>query len=183
MNPGTIGIETVKKGLKEFIKISKELNAGIILVPFFGNNHIRNEDDKNKVIEGILDVIPVAEKYKITLALEMTAQPNVMIEMIDKIESQCAGIYYDIGNMTADGLDNAKSIRELGGYISAIHIKDRKIGGKSTPLGEGDVDFESVRNALDDIGYNQIITLETPVGQNPELEARKNLAFVKNLWY
>ncbi len=112
----------------------------------------------------------------------MTAQPEVMIDMVDRIESQCVGIYYDVGNMAGEGFDNADVIRELGGYISAIHIKDRKIGGRSTPLGEGDVDFESVRDALDDIGYNQILTLETPSGQNPELEARKNLAFIKSLW-
>jgi len=84
--------------------------------------------------------------------------------------------------MSAGGFDNAYAIRELGGYISAIHIKDRVIGDGERRLGEGDVDFENVRDALAEIGYDQVLTLETPIMDDPEMEARKNLAFIKRIW-
>jgi len=39
-----------------------------------------------------------------------------------------------------------------------------------------------VRDALKDIGYDQMLILETPSGDDPELSARNNLAFVKKIW-
>jgi len=182
VDPGAVGKEKVLQGFKEIIRSAKDLDAGIILVPFFGNNKIKSEDDQNSVIDGIKAVLSVAEECKIVLALEMNASPEMMIDMLDKIDSQCAGIYYDVGNMTSEGFDNASAIRKLGGFISAVHIKDRVIKGGGVPLGEGDVDFEVVRDALADIGYDQMLTLETPSGDDPELDARKNLAFVKKVW-
>jgi len=105
-----------------------------------------------------------------------------MTDILDRIDSQSVGIYYDVGNMTAGGFDNADAIRELGGYISALHIKDRVVGNGGRRLGEGDVDFVAVRDALAEMGYDQVLTLETPTMDDPEMEARKNLAFVKELW-
>jgi len=182
VNSGTVGKDKVLQGFKDIIHSAKDLDVGVILVPFFGNNKIKNEDDQNNVIEGIKAVLPAAEECKIVLALEMNATPEMMLDMLDRIDSQCAGIYYDVGNMTSEGFDNASVIRELGGFISAVHIKDRVVNGGGVPLGEGNVDFESVRVSLEDIGYDQVLTLETPSGDNPELDARKNLAFVKKVW-
>jgi L-ribulose-5-phosphate 3-epimerase len=179
---GSVGKEKIIGGFKDIIKCSQELGVGVILVPFFGNNRIKNEDDQSRAIDGIKEVISYAEKCKVVLALEMTASAEVMLDMVERIDSQCAGIYYDVGNMTGDGFDNAQAVSELGGFISAVHIKDRIVNGKGTPLGEGDVDFKSVKDALEEIGYDQVLILETPSGQDPEIEARKNLAFVKKIW-
>ena len=179
---GSVGKDKIISGFKDIIKCSPELGIGVILVPFFGNNRIKNEDDQIRAIEGIKEVIKLAEKCKVVLALEMTASAEMMLNMVEQIDSQCAGIYSDVGNMTGDGFDNVEAISELGGFISAVHIKDRFINGKGTPLGEGDVDFDFVRDALEEIGYDQVLILETPSGQDPEVEAGKNLAFVKKIW-
>jgi hexulose-6-phosphate isomerase len=182
VDSGKVGKEKVLQGFRDIIRSAKDIGAGVILVPFFGNNKIKNDDDQNNVIEGIKAVLPTAEECKIVLALEMSAPPEMMMDMLDSIDSQCAGIYYDVGNMASEGFDNASAILELGGFISAVHIKDRIINKGGVPLGEGDVNFDAVRDALKDIGYDQMLILETPSGDDPELSARNNLAFVKKIW-
>jgi sugar phosphate isomerase/epimerase len=179
---GIAGKEKVIQDFRDVILSAKELGAGVVLVSFFGKNKIKEKDDQSRIIKNIRELIPLAEECRIILALEMTLSPEMMVDMLDSIDSQCAGIYYDIGNMTAGGFDNADVIRELGGFISAVHIKDRVIGDGGKRLGEGDVDFEAVKDALEDIGYDQVLTLETPPLDDPEMEARKNLAFVKKIW-
>lgn len=179
---GEIGKGRIMRDFRDAILSAKELGSGVVLISFFGRNKIKNEDAQNRVIENICELVPIAEECRLILALEMTLSPEIMTDMIDKIGSQSVGIYYDVGNMTAGGFDNADAIRELGGYISAIHIKDRVIGNGGRRLGEGDVNFEDVRDALVEIGYDQVLTLETPIMDDPEIEARKNLAFVKGIW-
>ena len=49
-------------------------------------------------------------------------------------------------------------------------------------LGEGDLDFEAVAEALRGIGYDDYIILETRATDNPAEAASKNLAFLKKLF-
>ncbi|HGJ64151.1 TPA: sugar phosphate isomerase/epimerase, partial [bacterium] len=134
---GDLDREEVIKDFSNVILSARDLDTGIVLISFFGKNRIKNEDDQNRVIENISELVPIAEDCRLILALEMTLFPEIMTDMIDRIGSQSVGIYYDVGNMTAGGFDNADAIRELGGYISAIHIKDRVIGNGGRRLGEG----------------------------------------------
>ena len=102
--------------------------------------------------------------------------------MVGKINNPFVKLYHDVGNMKAGGFDNATTLRELGELVAAVHIKDRISGGANVALGEGDVDFEAVRDTLKDIGYDGALILETPSGQDPEAEAKQNLAFVRKVW-
>lgn len=182
VDPGAVGMEKVRQGLKDTIRAAEELGAGVILVPFFGKNEIKDKADQNRVIEGVLEAVSAAEKCEVILALEMTAPADMMRGMVEKIDNPFVKLYYDVGNMRADGFDNASALRDLGDLVAVIHIKDRVSGGANVPLGEGDVNFEAVRDALKDIGYNHALILETPSGKDPEAEARNNLAFVKKIW-
>ncbi len=182
VDPGPVGMERIRESLKEITRIAEELGAGVILVPFFGRNAIKNEDDRNRVVEGVSEAAPIAEKCEVILALEMTASADMMRDIVERIDNPFVKLYYDIGNMRGAGFDNASVLRELGELVAAVHIKDRPLGGPNVPLGEGDVDFESVRDALKEIGYDRSLILETPAGQNPEVEAKRNLSFVKSIW-
>ena len=57
-----------------------------------------------------------------------------------------------------------------------MHIKDRKIGGPNVILGQGDVDFLECLNALKDIEYKGMMTLETSYPYNL-LNVQKTIFF------
>ena len=89
------------------------------------------------------------------------------------------GIYYDLGNATSQGYNPAEEIRVFGDLLVGLHIKDRKVGGGSVFLGEGDTDFVGSFRALKEIGYRGPMILETPRGSDPVITARKHLSFVR----
>jgi hexulose-6-phosphate isomerase len=96
-----------------------------------------------------------------------------------KIGHPALGIYYDLGNATSHGYNPSKDIRKIGQFLVGVHIKDRKVGGGSFPLSEGDTDFMGGFQALIEIGYEGPFILETPRGVDPVDTARKHLDFVK----
>lgn len=50
---------------------------------------------------------------------------------------------------------------------------------KEVPLGEGKVDFDAYFQALIDIGYTGYLTIEREVGDQPEVDIRKAVEFIK----
>lgn len=50
---------------------------------------------------------------------------------------------------------------------------------KEVPLGEGKVDFTAYFQALTDIGYKGYLTIEREVGDQPEIDIRKAVEFIK----
>jgi sugar phosphate isomerase/epimerase len=75
------------------------------------------------------------------------------------------------------GKDPVEEIMKLGKNICTFHIKDTE----NKMLGEGNVDFKGVSEAIKAICYNDYMVLETPGGNDPKASAIQNLAFTKKL--
>ena len=78
-------------------------------------------------------------------------------------KSERVGSYFDVGNVLLTGYPE-QWIKILGSRIKRVHIKDfkRSIGTVEgfVDLLEGDVDFEAVKKALSEVGYNSYVTSE-----------------------
>jgi sugar phosphate isomerase/epimerase len=158
------------------------LDADAVLVPFFGSAEITEAEEEDRLVEGITAVADAAEATDVTLALENTLSAAKNQELLDAIDSPSVGCYYDVGNSHSFGNDPAAEIRDLGEDVARIHFKDRSRDAESFMLGEGPVDFDAVREAIDDIGYDDWIVLETPAPEDPVEDARKNLAFARSVF-
>jgi sugar phosphate isomerase/epimerase len=96
--------------------------------------------------------------------------------------SDSARIYFDTGNTLARKIDPSTAIREMGpAAICQVHFKDVKMIAGQAPqfdvaLGQGDVDFPAVCQALRATGYDGWIILETPTGDAPMANLIANLA-------
>ena len=85
-----------------------------------------------------------------------------MRAFIDSFSSDMVGSYFDVGNVLLTGYPD-QWIRILGDRIKRVHIKDFKMVGTVegfVDLLEGDVDFEAVKKALAEIGYDGYVTAE-----------------------
>jgi len=153
--------------LAESIDVCKALGITISMPAFFGKGDLdmNNTKEIDHVVRVLKNVAPKAEKEKITIGLEnyLSAEDNMKI--IDRVGSPVVKVYYDVGNSTDKGRDIFKEIRTLGNLICEFHAKD----GRHL-LGRGRIDFKDVRKAIDDIGYNGWIQLESarPNGVVPD---------------
>ncbi|MNL88257.1 L-ribulose-5-phosphate 3-epimerase UlaE [compost metagenome] len=50
---------------------------------------------------------------------------------------------------------------------------------REVPLGEGKVDFAAYFAALQDIGYTGYLTIEREVGDQPEVDIRRAVEFIR----
>jgi L-ribulose-5-phosphate 3-epimerase len=169
------------------IDAAKAMGEEVLLFGFFGKGELSTDTEGRQILISKLNrLAPKAEKAGVIIALEswMTAEQNM--EVIDKVGSPAVQVYYDVGNSRNKGYDIYKEIRYLGNeHICQVHAKD--YGAEL--FGEGDVDFERVREAIDDIGYRGWIVFEDTtwapkeaVTAKQEAKIRKNIAYLRKIF-
>jgi len=118
--------------------------------------------------EAIKQLLPAAEQTGVAICIEnvwnkFLLSPLEMRDFIDGFNSEMVGAYFDVGNVLLTGYPD-QWIRILGGRIKRVHVKDFKpsVGTAAgfVDLLEGDVDFEAVKKALSDVGYDGYVTAE-----------------------
>lgn len=166
-----------QKWLSDGIPITKKLNAGVMLLPFFGKGALQTPQEMDYVADVLRELAPEAEKAGIMLGLENTISAEDNARIMERSRSRAVLAYYDTGNSANAGFDPIKELRWLGKRrICQIHLKDRGY------LGEGRIDFAEVMRAIADIGFEGFANLETssPSG-SVEADMRRNLAYVRDL--
>ena len=139
--------------LKKLIKNSSELDITDIVIPCVDNSSLKNERDTNLFVESISELISSLERYRINLSLETDLNPIIFSLLLNRLESQRIKVNYDIGNSASKGYNFREELESYGSKISDVHIKDRKYGGGSVYLGEGDADFDEVFANLKLLNY------------------------------
>ncbi len=118
--------------------------------------------------QALLELVPVAESVGVSIGIEnvwnkFLLSPLEMRDFIDSFGSQFVGSYFDVGNVLLTGYPD-QWIRILGPRIKRVHVKDykRSVGSAEgfVDMLEGDVDFEAVKKALAEIGYDGYVTAE-----------------------
>ncbi|MDH4241562.1 MAG: sugar phosphate isomerase/epimerase [Phycisphaerae bacterium] len=118
--------------------------------------------------DAIKELLPVAEATGVALCIEnvwnkFLLSPLEMRDFIDSFNSEMVGAYFDAGNVLLTGYPD-HWIRILGERIKRVHVKDFKLSVGTVEgfvdLLEGDVDFEEVKKALADVGYDGYVTAE-----------------------
>jgi sugar phosphate isomerase/epimerase len=164
-----------KKWVADSIPITKNLNARIILLPFFGKGALSTPAEMDYVADILRELGPEAEKAGVILGLENTISAADNMRIMDRARSKAVLVYYDIGNSTNNGFDPPREIRQLGRKrICQFHFKDNP-----HYLGEGKIDLAAVLHAITEIEYRGFANLETDSpSKSVEADMKRNLAFV-----
>ena len=139
------------------ITAAKALDVKVILLAFFNDGDLRNDDSGKKVvIERLKKVAPHAEKNGITLGIESWLSAQEHLDIINAVGSKSVKVYYDFRNSVDAGHDIFKEIPMLGKeMICEIHMKEN-----GQRLGEGTLDWPRIAKALKDIDYQGWMQIE-----------------------
>lgn len=130
--------------------------------------HIRYDIAYERCVEALNELAPYAEAAKIQIGIEnvwnrFLLSPIEVRRLLDSIDSQYVGMYFDVGNVMYIGYPE-DWIKILGSYIKKVHVCDfrRSQSGIEAfvDLLAGDVDYPAVMQALQEIGYDDYLTLE-----------------------
>ncbi|WP_342086878.1 sugar phosphate isomerase/epimerase family protein [Dyadobacter sp. OTU695] len=163
------------------VDAAKALGVKVILLAFFSEGDLRNDDAGKKAVIGRLKkVAPHAEKQGITLGIESWLSAEEHLDIINAVGSKAVKVYYDFRNSTDAGHDIFKEIPMLGkDMICEIHMKEN-----GQRLGEGPLDWPRVAKAVKDIGYEGWMQIEgaTPQGAEIVPTYQHNLKYLKGLF-
>ncbi len=161
---------------KQALQVTKWLGAdaylfvpGAVDVFFLENSPVVPYDVcYERAKEAVAQLVLTAEGLGVTIGIEnvwnkFLLSPLEMREFIDSFGSKAVGSYFDAGNVLLTGYPE-HWIKILGKRIVRVHVKDFKksVGTAEgfVDLLEGDVDFEAVKAALADVGYDGYVTAE-----------------------
>jgi sugar phosphate isomerase/epimerase len=166
-----------QRWLVDGIRITKILDAKVMLMPFFGNGALKTSEEMDYVGDILREIAPQAEKAGIMLGLEDTISAQDNVRIMERSRSKAVKTYYDVGNSTNNGFDIIKEMRWLGAKrICQIHLKDKGY------MGEGSIDFPLVIKTMRDIGFEGFANLETSSpSKDIEADMRKNLTYVRKV--
>lgn len=167
--------------LAELIVAAHGVGADRILLPLLETSAVDTPALKREVVMNLRSVAPVAERYGVTLGLELEIPGEEYASLIRSVGSTRVRAYYDTGNSTAQGADIAVDVVPLLPLLHAVHIKDRVRGGGSRPLGTGDAHFQGFFAQLVRAGFRGDFVLQHYFENDPELEAERSLSFVQQL--
>lgn len=163
------------------------IGAGVVLIPFFGKAIIETDQELQRVIGNLMDLAEQADAAEVTLGIESTLHIDQQLFLLSHITPYSSvKVYFDTGNVLPRRLDPAKCLRDLGrGNVCQIHFKDCRLSREGGPpdwkanLGQGNVDFSAVANAIAAVGFDGWIILETPTGDDALTSAKTNLEFAR----
>ena len=183
-------VELIKGSLYAASKIGAKsvlIVPGYCGVDFLSNpEKINYLDAYNRAVTALNECKVVAEELKVNLSIEnvwnkFLTSPLEMRQIIDMVNSQYVGSYFDVGNVLVNGYPE-HWIEILGSRIKAVHFKDfdRNIGNVEgfVDLLKGHVDFTAVMEAFKKIGYDGWVTAEYGC---LETEDDKIIAYLKSI--
>ncbi|WP_246109512.1 sugar phosphate isomerase/epimerase family protein [Roseimaritima multifibrata] len=178
-------LESLKNGIRETSELGGDT---ILLVPGVGADG-EPEVIFKRAVDNIRQALGTAEKYNVKIAIEnvwnqmlydhggdhkQTAEQYV--RFIDAFDSPMVGMQFDIGNHWKYG-DMADWIRTLNHRVIKLDAKGfSRANDKFTKIGEGDLDWVSVRAALKEIKFTGWVAAEVGGGDLQRLkEISQNL--------
>lgn len=116
--------------------------------------------------EAVAALLPLAREEGVRLALEnlpIASFPKAgdLLAFLDRVGSRELGVCYDAANAHFIGEDPVEGLRLLADRLSIVHFSDtRRDAWRHDPVGEGEIGFERINDALDEIEYRGPLVLE-----------------------
>src|ERR671914_533099 len=138
-------------------------------------------------LDGVIRVAKMAEDEDVKVLIE--PEPCLLIEnsrqfksfMTKIINLKSIRLNFDISHFYCVNEDPAKVVYELSDYIEHFHLADiahSRIHNHLIP-GRGSINFRSVFDAMDDIGYRGFVTVELyPYQDNPVYAAKEVYSYL-----
>jgi hexulose-6-phosphate isomerase len=170
-----------KEYLATILKNAKEVGAVGVEIPFVDNSSIKNETEKQEFIDVMQDAFRLAKDIDIKISLETDLPPIDFKVLLENIDLDYVQANYDIGNSASLGFDPKEELEAYGLKILNVHVKDRKLGSTTVPLGTGNANINYVIQKLQEIGYSGGLTMQAARGENDVETAKEQLEYVKTI--
>jgi L-ribulose-5-phosphate 3-epimerase len=157
-----------------------ELGAKGIEIPCVDASELRSREEEDELARALAPALEQAARLGLQIGLETSLPPDRFRALLERIGHPNLRANYDTGNSAALGYDPGEEFSAYGRWINNVHIKDRRRGGGTVPLGQGDTDVPRVLRLLADHGYAGDFILQVARGPDEVETMRGYLAQVRD---
>ena len=152
--------------VSDSIDVARKMDCKVVLLAFFNKGDLKNDaKGTQETIRRLKKVAPKAEDNGIILGIESWLKAEEHMEILNAVDSPNVKVYYDVANSHKMGYNIYDEIRQLGNEnICEFHAKEN-----GYLLGQGRVDFQEVRKAIDEIKYEGWIQIEGAIPEKAEM--------------
>lgn len=174
--------ETDERTQTLFWLLRRCAKAGIgrVALPFVDASRIDSEMQVEQALSVLEQALPVLVETGVELHLETSLSPRVFARLLARLPPTMVKVNYDSGNSASLGYHPRDEFAAYGARVGSVHIKDRRRGGSTVPLGTGDADFGALFACLREVDYAGDYVLQVargPVGDEVNW-ARRNREYV-----
>jgi hexulose-6-phosphate isomerase len=144
------------------------LKINRVVVPFVDASAVRSAEDIAGVASGMNSLGSLIDSTKVELHLETSLSPQIFKSLLDRCEHFGIKVNYDSGNSASLGYRPEDEFAAYGARVGSVHLKDRRRGGGTVPLGEGDTDFSALFDCLKEVRYSGDFILQVARGTDGE---------------
>lgn len=168
--------------VSDAVDVLPAVGCRVVLLAFFGHGDLKGDRaGTDEVVRRLKEVAPKAEQRGVILGIESWLSAEEHMDILDRVGSKAVQVYYDVANSEKMGYDIYREIRWLGkkGVICEFHAKEN-----GALLGQGRVDFQKVRQAMDEIGYRGWMQIEgaVPPGGQMLPSYQANLKYLRSVF-
>jgi hexulose-6-phosphate isomerase len=158
--------EALLSVLDKVIKSASALGIKKLVFPLVDNGSLKQSTSVETLKEHLLSRRSILRNSGIQILFESDLAAKQLKTFIDAFPKDVFGINYDTGNSASMGYDPNLEFNCYGHRIENVHIKDRKFGGNTVPLGAGNADFKLIFNLLKKAEYEGLLVLQTARANN-----------------
>jgi hexulose-6-phosphate isomerase len=165
--------------LTTLLNQASAIGAKGVELPCVDSSEIRTAAEEDELARAIEPALDRAAELRLQVGLETSLSPGRFRGLLDRIGHPAIRANYDTGNSAALGYDPGEEFSAYGQYISNVHIKDRRRGGTTVPLGQGAANLPRVLHLLRTSGYPGDFILQAARGADERDTVRGYLATVR----
>ena len=122
------------------------------------------QENEETVISLLEELLPVAESLSVAILIKTSgiySDTKRLREVLDHFASDYLAALWDVHHPYRDyGESASDTIKNLGAYVSHVHMRDSDDEGAYQLIGEGTMPIDDVMRALSSVNYDAFISLE-----------------------
>nr|MBQ5811345.1 AMP-binding protein [Clostridia bacterium] len=143
--------------LTSLFEVAKSTNVSYIVA-------FASTDNEDTIYKNVATLLKSAEKCGVSLLIKTSgifADTTRLRSMLDHFASDFLAALWDVHHPYRDFGESADAtIKNLGGYVRHVHLRDSDDGGVYQLIGEGKMPIDDIMRALASINYDGFISLE-----------------------
>ena len=143
--------------LTSLFEVAKSTNVSYIVA-------FASTDNEDTIYKNVATLLKSAEKCGVSLLIKTSgifADTTRLRSMLDHFASDFLAALWDVHHPYRDFGESADAtIKNLGGYVRHVHLRDSDDGGVYQLIGEGTMPIDDIMRALASINYDGFISLE-----------------------